>query len=128
MATQTVCVGFTVVRIGARGIHTIITHTLYGMVHGGDHCRVGQRSGTCVKVWRAGSSGMLGGILGIQGSCLKTIQLSKKSSNTSSPKKNNSIPIVSSADILKNCSIRWTSRQTVLLTLEDGRKVNLKVL
>ncbi len=69
---------------------------------------------------------MLGGILGIQGSCLKTVQLSKKSSNTSSSP--TSTTVVNSADILKSCSIRWTSRQTVLLTLEDGRKVNLKVL
>ena len=38
VATHTVCVGFTIVRIGARGIHTIHSHTLYGMVHGGD-CR-----------------------------------------------------------------------------------------
>ena len=36
VATQTVCVGFTVVRIVARGIRTIHTHTMYGMVHGGD--------------------------------------------------------------------------------------------
>ena len=36
VATHTVCLGFTVVCIGARGFHTIHSHTLYGMVHGGD--------------------------------------------------------------------------------------------
>ena len=79
----------------------------------------------CVKVWRAGSSGMLGGILGIQGSCLKTIQLSKKSSNTSSPKEEYFV-----SKVIFSRTVRSAGHpgQTVLLTLEDGRKVNLKVL
>ena len=61
VATQTVCVGFTVVRIGARGIHTIHTHTLYGMVHGGDRREItAEQDRGVAPVWKVREGGCLG--------------------------------------------------------------------
>jgi len=83
---------------------------------GGDVIASYSSQESCVKAWRSGSSGVLGGILGIQGDCIRTVPLPKFPQ--SQPK----------ADTLGNCGIRWTSNQTVELRREDGKRVNLKLL
>ena len=72
--------------------------------------------GACVKAWKAGSSGVFGGILGIQGRCLSSVPLQKLP------------PSQSNAHLLKNCKLKWVSTTTVLLVREDGSCYNIKLV
>jgi WD40 repeat protein len=76
----------------------------------------------CAKAWKAGSSGMLGGILGIQGRCLSSVQLPPLAGeDVKSPR-------ASVGKVLRHCKLKWVSKTTVRLTRQDGSAYNVKLL
>eukprot|EP00945_MAST-04E_sp_MAST-4E-sp1_P001878 g1878.t1 len=66
----------------------------------------------CVKTWQAGSSGFLGGILGLNAKCTGTIKLPKVETE------------VNPRDKVLKCRIRWMSPKQVRLRREDGNVIS----
>lgn len=77
---------------------------------------------SCAKAWKAGSSGMLGGILGIQGRCLSSVQL------PSLNEVEGGIDPNLATKILQFCKLKWTSDTSVLLTREDSSSYNVRIV
>ena len=63
----------------------------------------------CVKTWQAGSTGWMGGILGLSAKCIKTIAVKKIDG-----------PIVPQDALLK-CRIQWMSPKQLKLRRENGK-------
>ena len=63
----------------------------------------------CVKTWQAGSTGWMGGILGLSAKCIKTIAVKKIDG-----------PIVPQDALLK-CRIQWVSPKQLKLRRENGK-------
>eukprot|EP00742_Colponemidia_sp_Colp-10_P008079 GILJ01008720.1.p1 GENE.GILJ01008720.1~~GILJ01008720.1.p1 ORF type:complete len:1456 (+),score=203.82 GILJ01008720.1:39-4406(+) len=63
-----------------------------------------------VRTWQAGSSGFFGGILGIQGRCLKLFQLQPLQVDAGS---------ISASDFLQNVRLDWVDQKELRLMRED---------
>eukprot|EP00475_Leptophrys_vorax_P008117 TRINITY_DN15208_c0_g1_i1.p1 TRINITY_DN15208_c0_g1~~TRINITY_DN15208_c0_g1_i1.p1 ORF type:complete len:535 (-),score=83.76 TRINITY_DN15208_c0_g1_i1:48-1652(-) len=68
----------------------------------------GDENPPSVRIWRAGGQGLLSGLLGLQGKCLRTFHLRQLDASE-----------ISKARMLKNTSLVWTSANSVRLTRED---------
>ena len=73
-----------------------------------------------VRCWQIGSTGFFGGMLGVQGRCVKQIDLAPVSDGTTPSK-------LTDVDILQNCRLQWVecNRSTVNLVREDCSKCTL---
>jgi WD40 repeat protein len=68
----------------------------------------GDENPPSLRVWRAGGQGILSGLLGLQGKCLRTFHLKQLESEG-----------ISKTRLLKNTSLVWTSANSLQLTRED---------
>ena len=69
----------------------------------------------CVKTWQAGSSGWMGGILGLSAKCIKTIPLTPINTPTTAQ------------DALLKCRIQWMSPKQLKLRRENGKLTALDI-
>ena len=69
----------------------------------------------CVKTWQAGSSGWMGGILGLSAKCIKTIPLTPINTATTAQ------------DALLKCRIQWMSPKQLKLRRENGKLTALDI-
>lgn len=76
----------------------------------------GNESPPTVRVWRTGSHGLISGLLGLQGKCLRTIHLREIELGSHSLGR-----------ILKNTKLFWTSPSDFRLTREDLSIMNFSV-
>jgi len=70
----------------------------------------------CLRSWDAGNSGFFGGLLGLEGRCLKEIKLQRVARARTA-----------TSDVLKQCGIAWIGKRELCLSREDGSQITLKI-